>query len=211
MSETPNEALPGAEPGPISRVVRTSARKGLVDSVLGTRNLMTIAALVVCNCIIFIPINYVSVMTAGTQRGVYLGVGLIGLWAVDFLLPVTIVRRPGAAIVAGLLYGLIGMVATPVGPAAIVGGFLGGAFVELPLLLTFYRFWDWRMFMACATCFGLLNSLLYVASMGALIGSDMNALLVAIGVASGVVGGLLVLGATRLLNMAGVGIDRDAR
>ena len=34
---------------------------------------------------------------------------------------------------------------------------------------------------------------------------------VAIGVASGVVGGLLVLGATRLLNMAGVGIDRDAR
>ena len=39
----------------------------------------------------------------------------------------------------------------------------------------------------------------------------MNALLVAIGVASGVVGGLLVLGATRLLNMAGVGIDRDAR
>jgi len=99
MSETPNEALPGAEPGPTSRVVRTSARKGLVDSVLGTRNLMTIAALVVCNCIIFIPINYVSVMTAGTQRGVYLGVGLIGLWAVDFLLPVTIVRRPGAAIV----------------------------------------------------------------------------------------------------------------
>ena len=123
----------------------------------------------------------------------------------------TIVRRPGAAIVAGLLYGLIGMVATPVGPAAIVGCLLGGAFVELPLLLTFYRFWDWRMFMACATCFGLLNSLLYVASMGALIGSDMNALLVAIGVASGVVGGLLVLGATRLLNMAGVGIDRDAR
>lgn len=211
MSETPNEALPGAEPGPTSRVVRTSARKGLVDSVLGTRNLMTIAALVVCNCIIFIPINYVSVMTAGTQRGVYLGVGLIGLWAVDFLLPVTIVRRPGAAIVAGLLYGLIGMVATPVGPAAIVGCLLGGAFVELPLLLTFYRFWDWRMFMACATCFGLLNSLLYVASMGALIGSDMNPLLVAIGVASGVVGGLLVLGATRLLNMAGVGIDRDAR
>ena len=40
------------------------------------------------------------------------------------------------AIVAGLLYGLIGMVATPVGPAAIVGCLLGGAFVELPLLLS---------------------------------------------------------------------------
>lgn len=211
MPETPNGPRADAESEPTARAVRTSARKGLVNSVLGTRNLMTVAALVVCNCIILIPLNYVSVLTAGTQRGVYLGVGLIGLWAVVFLLPVTIVRRPGAAMVAALLYGIIGMIATPVGPAAIVGCLLGGAFVELPLLLTFYRFWGWRMFMACAICFGLLNGILYVASMSALIGSDMNAPLVAGAVASGAVGGALVLGVTRLLNMAGVGIDRDAR
>ena len=40
--------------------VHTSARKGLANSVLGTRNLMMVAALSVVGLILLIPLNYIA-------------------------------------------------------------------------------------------------------------------------------------------------------
>ena len=38
--------------------IRTSSRKGLNNTVLGTRNLMTVAALAVVGCVLIIPLSY---------------------------------------------------------------------------------------------------------------------------------------------------------
>ena len=47
--------------------VHTSSRSGLADSALGTRNLMTIAALAVVSMILLVPLNYLA-PAAGASR-----------------------------------------------------------------------------------------------------------------------------------------------
>ena len=51
-------------------VIHSSARGGLRDSVLGTRNLMTVAALGVVGSILVVPLTYLSVVVAVNARGI---------------------------------------------------------------------------------------------------------------------------------------------
>ena len=139
--------------------VRTSSRSGLADSALGTRHLMTIAALAVVSMILLVPLNYLAPAAGASRDAVLLGCAIMGLWLVPFLLPATVVRRPGAVMIAALLMGIMSVFTTPTGPAAIVGTLIGGAFVEAPLALMVYRKWTWWSFLISATTFGLLNGL----------------------------------------------------
>ena len=123
--------------------VRTSSRSGLADSALGTRNLMTIAALAVVSMILLVPLNYLAPAAGASPDAVLLGCAIMGLWLVPYLLPATVVRRPGAVMIAALLMGIMSVFTTPTGPAAIVGTLIGGAFVEATLALMLYRKWTW--------------------------------------------------------------------
>ena len=69
-SETPPAPSPDPVGDPDEPVIRSSARGGLRDSVLGTRNLMTVAALGVVGSILVVPLTYLSVVVAVSPRGI---------------------------------------------------------------------------------------------------------------------------------------------
>ena len=186
--------------------VRTSSRSGLADSALGTRNLMMIAALAVVCMILMVPLNYLAPAAGASRDAVLLGCAIMGLWLVPFLLPATVVRRPGAVMIAALLMGIMSVFTTPTGPAAIVGR----VFVEAPLALMLYRKWTWWSFLISAATFGLLNGIMYVSVMSASAGMASASAGVIIAVVSALVGGVITIVLTRLLNRAGVGIDHRA-
>ncbi|BDA63405.1 ECF transporter S component [Actinomyces capricornis] len=201
----------GAVPAPgEGRAVHSSARGGLADSALGTRNLMRIAALAVVGMILLLPLNYLAPTAVADPRALLIGCSIMGLWVVPYLLPATVVRRPGAVMIAALIMGIISVFTTPAGPSAIIGNLLGGAFIEIPLALMLYRAWTWWSYLIGAACFGLLNGLLYVSVLGAIGGVGTPALLVAVAVGSALAGGGLTILLTRLLHQAGVAIDHRA-
>ncbi|MCL3778420.1 MULTISPECIES: ECF transporter S component [unclassified Actinomyces] len=151
MSTTP-EAPP---------TIRVSARSGLRDSVLGTRNLMTVAALGVVGSLVIVPLTYVSVVVAVNPRGILIMCALMGAWMVPYLLPGVIVNKPGAFAVAGLVMGVIAAFLTPQGPTAILGNVLGSLFVGAPVALLLYRRWTWWVYLLSGVVFGGINASLY--------------------------------------------------
>ncbi|MDO4664589.1 MAG: ECF transporter S component [Actinomycetaceae bacterium] len=187
--------------------VRTSARSGIADSVIGTRNLMITAALAVMGMVLLLPLNYFAPVAGTTPKALYAGVAIMGIWVIPYLLPATVVRRPGSVMVAALIMGIISIFTTPSGPGAIVGNLLGGAFIEVPLALMLYRKWTWWSFLISAAVFGLINGILYVLTLKYVVGISFGVSVVVISVISALIGGLATIGITKLLNRAGVGID----
>ena len=171
---------------------------------------MTIAALAVVSMILLVPLSYLAPAAGASRDAVLLGCAIMGLWLVPYLLPATVVRRPGAVMIAALLMGIMCVFTTPTGPAAIVGNLIGGAFVEVPLALLLYRKWTWWSYLLSAMTFGLLNGIMYVSVMSASAGVASASAGVIIAVVSALVGGAITIVLTRLLNRAGVGIDHRA-
>lgn len=192
-----------------TRTVRTSSRSGLQNSVLGTRNLMTVAAIAVVSLIIIIPLTYAETASVGTYKAAVVGSAFMGLWSLVFLLPLVVVRRGGAAIIAGLIIGIVSAIATPAGPAGIVGSLLGGVFVEIPFAVTLYRRWNNTMFLISGGVFGLLNAIVYITALKIAVGIGSNLLIVILCVVSGIVGAVLAIAIGRALARAGVGVNRD--
>lgn len=190
--------------------VHTSSRTGLANSVLGTRNLMTVAALAVVGLIILLPLNYIAPLLATSPRGVLIGCSIMGFWVIPYLLPSTIVRRPGATMLASLIIGVICIFVTPTGPMAIIGNLIGGLYIEVPLAVMLYRQWKTWAFMISAGVFGLLNGLLYLTLLKETVGIPFGTAYVVTSVVSALLGGLVTVGITRLLNKAGVGVANRA-
>lgn len=191
---------------PHSPVVHTSERKGIANTVLGTRNLMTIAALAVVGSMVLVPLNYITPALLVTAKGIVLSCALMGLWVIPFLLPLDIIRRPGAALVASFIMGVITAFTHPMGPIAIIGTMIGGLFIELPLAVMLYRQWTWWAYGIAATCFGLLNSMPYNAALSAVDASVwQKVLMMALSVVSAWVGVVITLALARGLRRAGVG------
>ncbi|OKL48081.1 ECF transporter S component [Boudabousia marimammalium] len=189
------------------RQIHTSARKGLADSALGTRNLMVTAALAVLGMILLIPLNYLAPAAGSSPKAVYVGVSIMGLWVIPYLLPATVVRRPGAVMIAALIAGIISVFTTPAGPGAIVGNLIGGAFIEIPLAVMLYRKWTWWAFLISAGFFGFMNGWMYTMLLQVTVGYGSMIPMVLISVASALLGGLAAIGLTKLFNRAGVGFD----
>lgn len=201
-------AVPSSHEG---HTVRSSARQGRIDSVLGTRNLMTLAALSVVGMILLLPLSYLTPAAGAAPGAVTIGCAVMGLWVIPFLLPATVVRRPGAVMVAALLMGIMSVFTTPAGPSALVGNLVGGALIEAPLALMLYRAWTWWSYLVSAAVFGLVNGLMYVSLLSVAVGLVISVPMVAVSLASAVAGGLGTILLTRLLHRAGVGIDHRAR
>lgn len=192
-----------------TRTVRTSSRSGLQNSVLGTRNLMTVAAIAVVSLIIIIPLTYLETASVGTYKTAIVGAALMGLWSLVFLLPLVVVRRGGAAIIAGLIIGIVSAITTPAGPAGILGSLLGGVFVELTFAVTLYRRWSNTMFLISGGVFGLLNGFIYVTALKVAVGVGSNLLIIILSVISGIIGAVVAIAIGRALARAGVGVNRD--
>lgn len=190
--------------------VHTSSRKGLANSVLGTRNLMTVAALSVVGLIILTPLNYVVPLLGASPKAVLIGCSLMGFWVIPYLLPSTIVRRPGATMLAALIIGVVSIFITPSGPSAVIGNLIGGLFVELPLAIMRYRKWTNWAFILSAGVFGFLNGFLYMTLLNKAAGIAAGFAVLAVSIVSALLGGLITVGITHLLNKAGVGVANRA-
>ncbi|AMD86453.1 ECF transporter S component [Actinomyces radicidentis] len=153
-----------SQQAPTTPIVHQSSRSGLRDSVLGTRNLMTVAALAVVGSVIVVPLTYLTAVVATSPHGILVMCALMGAWMVPYLLPGVIINKPGAFAVAGLIMGIVLAFLTPQGPAAILGSLIGAAFVGVPVALTLYRHWTWPVFMASGIVFGGLNAALYATA-----------------------------------------------
>lgn len=202
-----SSATSSERPAPKGARPRTSSRSSINNTVLGTRNLMTVAALSVVGAIIDIPLTWMSMTaTAASANVVYLA-AFMGLWVIPYALPIAVVRRPGAALVAGFILGLIAMVTTPAGPSAIVGSLIGGIFMELGYIVFLYRRMDERPLFLASAIFGAINGLMY--ALGAA-GGDLSGgilLTVSVSVVSALLGAVIVMFVTRALRQAGVGIQ----
>jgi len=64
--------------------------------------------------------------------------------------------------------------------------------------------------MIAASVFGLLNGLMYLLLLKTAVGLSVSLPVVVTGVASSILGALAVVGITRLLHRAGVGMDHRA-
>ncbi|QPL05925.1 MULTISPECIES: ECF transporter S component [Actinomyces] len=143
--------------------IRTSARSGLRDSVLGTRNLMTVAALGVVGSLLVVPLTYLSIIVAVNPRGILIMSALMGAWMVPYLLPGVLVNKPGAFVISGLVMGIISAFLTPQGPAAILGNIIGSLLVGIPVALFLYRRWTWWVYLLSGVVFGGFNASMYSA------------------------------------------------
>lgn len=148
----------------IAEQIRTSKRTGLRDSALGTRNLMTIAALSVVGALFVVPLSILTPAFATTPKAILIMCATMGAWYIAYLLPGLFVPKPGAFLIAGLLIGIISTFTTPLGPSAIIGNLIGAAFLEIPIALLLYKKWTWWAYGLGATVFGGLNAAMYGAA-----------------------------------------------
>ena len=188
--------------------IHQSARKGLANSVLGTRNLMITAALAVVGSIIVVALTYVSATVFLTPKGLFVACAFMGAWLIPYLLPAVVVRKPGAALIAGLIMGIIAAFTTPSGPTTIIGNVLGAFFVELPLAILLYRVWKWWSFAISGCVFGCINGLLYLRIAQFAVGGGLSAGIVAVSIVSSLAGVAACLLIGSLLARAGVGATR---
>lgn len=171
---------------------------------------MTIAALSVVGALIVTPLTYAGLAWAVTPGGILGTCAIMGLWLIPYLLPAVIIKKPGAALIAGTLIGVIGIFTTPMGPAAIIGNFLGALLVEVPLALFLYRKWTWWAFALSALLFGAFNGSLYASYQNVAVSTGMQIAVVATAIISAHLGMWACLGIARALNRAGVGIRQQS-
>ena len=202
-SETP----PGPVGAPDEPVIHSSARGGLRDSVLGTRNLMTVAALGVVGSILVVPLSYLSVVVAVSPRGILIMCALMGAWIIPYLLPGVIVNKPGAFVIGGLVMGVISAFLTPQGPTAILGNVIGACYVGAPVALFLYRKWTWWVYAASGVIFGGLNAAAYSGGFQIALTGRQKALGIAFAIVSCWAGASVCLLLKRSLARTGVGTD----
>lgn len=191
-----------------SEQIRTSRRSGLRNSVLGTRNLMTLAALAVVGSLLVVPLSILTPVFATTPRAILILCAIMGAWYIAYLLPGLLVPRPGAFLVAGLLMGIISTFTTPLGPSAIIGNAIGAAFLEFPVLLFLYKKWDWWVHAIGASIFGSFNAAMYGTAYHVAQDSAQFILGIIISLASCYLTLALALLLRSRLTQAGVGVQR---
>ncbi|KRE29627.1 ECF transporter S component [Agromyces sp. Soil535] len=97
---------------------------------------------------------------------------LYGITAGTHFLPsvvaLALLKRPGTAVLAGVIAGLVGAAFAPWWIGRFVGtGLLVGALIELPFLITRYTRWDAWIFYASAAFAGLVLAIAVFIGLGA--------------------------------------------
>lgn len=119
-----------------------------------TRDMLVAAAIGVAGSLIVVPLTYLQVF-AGIAH-VYLVAATLGLWFLPCVVPLIVVRKPGASLIACLAMGVVSAATTPFGVAAIGALIMEGLLIELPFMITLYRRWTRPQFVASAILFSAL-------------------------------------------------------
>ncbi|WP_173924407.1 ECF transporter S component [Agromyces sp. Marseille-P2726] len=92
----------------------------------------------------------------------------VGTHFLPSVVALALLKRPGTAILAGVLAGLVGAAFAPWWIGRFLGtGLLVGALLELPFLLTRYRRWDPWMYYLSAVFSGLVIAVAVFFALGA--------------------------------------------
>lgn len=121
-----------------------------------TAYLLTCAAIGVATGLLIIPATAFSTMTYATLPPVSALVA--GAWVIGFVIAMRLVERPGAAVVTGIISGLVATPLSTTGAAIVVTNVLFAAFVELPFLVTLYRRWSRWLYYAGAALLAVFYS-----------------------------------------------------
>lgn len=117
---------------------------------MNTRLLLTCAAIGVGGGLVFAVTGYLHVVVLATIPVVY-GV-LIGVYFFPGVVAQSLLRRPGVAVVTGVIAGLTASAFNPTNVWRHIGtGLLIGLLQELPFALSRYRYWKaWVFYLAAA-------------------------------------------------------------
>lgn len=113
-----------------------------------TSYLLTCAAIGVATALLLIPATAFSVLTYATLPPV--SALVTGAWVIGFVVAMRLLERPGAAVVTGLISGLVTAPLSASGPAIIITNVMFAAVVELPFLVTAYRRWGRGLYYGAA-------------------------------------------------------------
>lgn len=115
-----------------------------------TRILLSCAAIGVAGGLVAGGSGYLALLLAAISP-VFYGV-TIGVHFLPSVVAFALLRRPGTALLAGLIAGLVGAAFAPHWLPRLIGtALLVGALIELPFLVTRYRRWDaWLFYLAAA-------------------------------------------------------------
>ncbi len=119
-----------------------------------TAYLLTCAAIGVATGLLIIPATAFSTLTHATLPP--LSALVAGAWVVGFVVAMRLIERPGAALLTGLISGLVAAPLSATGPVIVVTNVMFAAFIELPFLVTLYRRWSRWLYYLGATALAVL-------------------------------------------------------
>ena len=119
-----------------------------------TRTIMVAAALGAAVGILLVPINIYSIAVTMTMP--LLVTILYGTWGLAALIPLALLRKPGAGILGSTVAGLISVPFTSYGLMMVVMMLLWGVLMELPWIVTRYRLWSYKMFAISGAIIGVI-------------------------------------------------------
>ncbi|WP_448235612.1 ECF transporter S component [Microbacterium paulum] len=114
-----------------------------------TAYLLTCAAIGVATGLLIIPATAFSTATYATLPPVSALVA--GAWVIGFVVAMRLIERPGAAVLTGLISGLVATPLSTTGPTIVITNVMFAAFIELPFLVTLYRRWSRGLYYAGAS------------------------------------------------------------
>ncbi|WP_431803667.1 ECF transporter S component [Microbacterium sp. bgisy203] len=127
-----------------------------------TAYLLTCAAIGVATGLLIIPMTALSTLTYATFPP--LGALTAGAWVIGFVIAMRLIEKPGAAVLTGLISGLVAAPFSASGPAIVVTNVMFAAFIELPFLVTLYRKWGRGLYYVGALSAFVLYALWTVTS-----------------------------------------------
>ena len=129
---------------------------------VSTAYLLTCAAIGVAGGILLLGANWVSTALFATVP--FISVVLIGLWLLPAVVGMRLLERPLAALLVGLISGLVLVPFSGYGFGSVATNLWYAAFVELPFLLVLYRFWSRWQYFAGAVVVGAVYPVLASAT-----------------------------------------------
>lgn len=116
---------------------------------VSTVYLLTCAAIGVATGLLVIPATAFSTLTSAALPP--LSALAAGAWVIGFVVAMRLLERPGAALLTGLISGLVATPLSTTGPAIVITNVMFAAFIELPFLVTLYRRWSrWLYYIGAA-------------------------------------------------------------
>ncbi|MFT4259400.1 ECF transporter S component [Microbacterium sp.] len=116
-----------------------------------TTMLLTCAAIGVAGGIVLAPAGWLSNFLFATVP--FISVAPAGLWLVPGVIAARLLQRPGAAMLVGLISGLVASPFSSTGFGMVLTTLWWAFFAELPFLLVLWRRWStWQHYAGAAVC-----------------------------------------------------------